>query len=138
MNLVSTIETCYESKAIHISWLPQDRFIHVEWRGYASNSEYLEILAKQLSLNVQKRATKILYDLRKMGVVSAENQKYTNEVYFPEMAQSGSKYAAIVIPENIFGQASVNNILGKKNEALFEAKLFKDYHSAAKWLADIA
>jgi hypothetical protein len=138
MNPVSTIEICYESKAIQISWLPRDRFIHVEWRGHASNGEYLEILAKQLSVTKQKKATKILYDLRKMGVVSAENQKYTNEVYFPQMAQAGSKHAAIVIPENIFGQASVNNILGKKNEALFDAKLFKDYPSAAQWLAEIA
>jgi hypothetical protein len=137
MSSVSTTETCFESKAIHISYNKQKNFIHVEWKGFASNSEYLEILTKQLQLTIQKQADKILYDLRKMAVVSTENQKYTNEVYFPQMAQAGSKYAAIVIPENIFGQASVNSILGKKNEALFEAKLFNNHQAAIEWLSQV-
>jgi hypothetical protein len=134
MSTIPTIETYYESKAVHIGWDKVNRYIHVEWKGYASNTEYLEILGKQLSLTKEKKATKIMYDLRKMGVVSAENQKYTNEVYFPEVAKAGSKFAAIIVPENIFGEVSVNSILGKTNNALFDAKLFKDNSSATKWL----
>ncbi|MBC7919581.1 MAG: STAS/SEC14 domain-containing protein [Ferruginibacter sp.] len=138
MNPESLTKPYYESKAVNISWNSEGGFIHVEWRGYATNAEYLEILAKQLAFTKQKKAGKILYDLRKIGVVSAENQKYTNEVYFPQMAQAGSKHAAIVIPESVFGEMSVNSILGKKNEALFEAKLFKDTDSASQWLTQSA
>ena len=72
-----------------------------------------------------------------MGVVSIDNQKYTNEVYFPQMAQAGCKYAAIIIPHNIFGETSISNILGKKNEALFESKIFQDLNSAQIWLSEI-
>ena len=71
-------------------------------------------------------------------MVSTDNQEYTNEVYFPQMAQAGSKRAAIIVPENIFGEASVNSILGKKNEVLFEAKLFRDTDSARQWLTRTA
>lgn len=134
MNSTSLSESYFENKAIRITWNPEGGFIQVEWKGYATNREYLEILAKQLALTKQKKADKILYDLRKIGVVSAENQQYTNEVYFPQMAQANSKRAAIVVPESIFGEASVNSILGKKNEALFEAELFKDTDSARQWL----
>jgi hypothetical protein len=134
--LVST-EVYYESKAITVSWNVEGKFIHVLWKGFATSTEYLNILAKQLSFTKEKRAAKILYDLRMMGVISGENQKYTNEVYFPQMAQAGSKHAAIIIPENIFGEVSVNSILGKKNEELFDAKLFKDNKSAVDWLKKI-
>lgn len=137
METLSSSKILFESKAVAISWNEVDRFLHVEWKGYSGNAEYLDILAKQLDFTKKKQAAKILYDLRKMGVVSADNQKYTNETYFPEMAKAGSTYAAIVIPENIFGEASVNTILGKKNEALFDAKLFKDTTSAVNWLRSI-
>ena len=138
MNPVSLTKPYYESKAVSISWNPEGGFIHVEWKGYATSAEYLEILGKQLDLTKQKRAANILYDLRKLGVVSAENQKYTNEVYFPQVSAAGSKRAAIVVPEGAFGALSVNSILGKKNEALFEAKLFKDTESARQWLTQTA
>jgi hypothetical protein len=137
MSTIPSFENYYDSKAIRIDWDKVNKYIHVEWKGYASNTEYLEILGKQLALTKEKKAAKILYDLRKMGVVSAENQKYTNDVYFPEVAKAGSKYAAIIVPENIFGEVSVNSILGKTNNALFEAKLFKDSSSATKWLIQI-
>ena len=138
MNPVSLTKPYYESKAISISWNPEGGFIHVEWRGYASNAEYLEILGKQLALTKQKKAANILYDLRKLGVVSVDNQKYTNEVYFPQMSEAGSKRAAIVVPEGAFGALSVNSILGKKNEALFKAKLFTDTDTARQWLTQPA
>ena len=138
MNATCLIESHYESKATRIIWNPEGKFIWVEWKDHATNREYLEILAKQLALAKQKEAELILYDLRKMGVVSACNQQYTNEVYFPQMAQANSKRAAIVVPEDVFGEASVKLILGKKNETLFEDKLFKDANSARQWLTRTA
>ena len=128
----------FDSKAVTIYWNQPDQYLHVEWKGYAASSEYLAILQKQVDLTKEKKAAKIIYDLRKMGVVSAQDQKYTNEVYFPLVAASGSKYAGIIIPENIFGQASVHNILGNKNEKLFTAKLFSNTNDAISWLKQVA
>lgn len=128
----------FDSKAVTISWNQQDKYLHVEWKGYAASNEYLSILQKQIDLTREKKAAKIIYDLRKMGVVSPKDQKYTNEVYFPQMAANGSKYAGIIIPENIFGQASVQNILGQKNEALFTAKLFSGTSEAVAWVKEVA
>ena len=135
---MSSSATVFDNKAVTIYWNQQDRYLHVEWKGYAASSEYLTILQKQLDLTKEKKAAKIIYDLRRMGVVSPKDQKYTNEVYFPQMAASGSKYAGIIIPENVFGQASVQNILGQKNESLFTAKLFSGTNDAVSWIKEVA
>ncbi len=135
---MSSSAIVFENKAVTIYWNQQDKYLQVEWKGYASSSDYLAILQKQIDLTREKKAAKIIYDLRRMGVVSAQDQKYTNEVYFPQMAASGSKYAGIIIPENVFGQASVQNILGKKNEALFTARLFSGASEAISWLKQVA
>jgi hypothetical protein len=128
----------FDSKAVTIYWNQPDKYLLVEWKGYAASSEYLTVLEKQLDLTREKKAAKIIYDLRKMGVVSAKDQKYTNEVYFPQMAANGSKYAGIIIPDNIFGQVSVQNILGQKNESLFTAKLFNSTSEAVAWIKEVA
>ncbi len=130
--------TVFDSKAVTIYWNQSDKYLHVEWKGYAASNEYLTVLEKQLDLTREKKAAKIIYDLRKMGVVSAKDQKYTNEVYFPQMAANGSKYAGIIIPDNIFGQVSVQNILGQKNESLFTAKLFNSTSEAVAWIKEVA
>ncbi len=135
---MSSSEILFQSKAVVISYNPDGKFIHVEWKGLCSNSEYLEILAKQVDFTKKKKAAKILYDLRKLGIISVENQKYTNEIYFPQISAAGSKHAAIIQSDSVFGKASVNNILGKKNEVLFQSSVFNDTAKAVEWLNSIS
>lgn len=127
-------EVLFENRSITLSWDREGDFLHVEWKGYANDEGYLEILSKQLELTKEKNARKILYDLRHMGVVSQTNQDYTNQEYFPAMSKAGNKKAAIIVPENIFGEVSVGAIMGKRNSELFEAEIFNDTDPARNWL----
>lgn len=134
----NSTEKLYESKTVLISYNSEFKFLHVEWKGLCGNIEYVEVLSKQVIFTKLKRASKIIYDLRKLGVISSDNQKYTNEVYFPQVSAAGSKYAAIIQSENVFGKASVNNILGKKDELLFQACMFNDTKQAIDWLNSLS
>ncbi|MEL6538819.1 MAG: hypothetical protein AAFQ98_25610 [Bacteroidota bacterium] len=129
-------EVLFENRSITLSWDTQGQFLHVEWKGYAASDGYREILLKQLELTREKHARRILYDLRNMGVVSRENQNYTNEEYFPAVARAGNKIAAIVVPENIFGEVSVKAIMGERNEGLFMSKIFESTDEAREWLVE--
>ncbi|MEL6538537.1 MAG: hypothetical protein AAFQ98_24155, partial [Bacteroidota bacterium] len=124
----------FSNKSIVLSWDNKGSFLHVTWKGYANDQGYLDILAKQLELTKERKASKILYDLRNMGVVSQANQAYTNEKYFPSMSDAGNKKAAIIVPENIFGEVSVSAIMGKRNSELFEAEIFGELDTAREWL----
>lgn len=130
----STRDTLFDNRSINLGWDTEGNFLHVEWKGFANDEGYLEILHKQVELTKKHGATKILYDLRKMGVVSQKNQEYTNKEYFPTVSRAGNKIAAIVVPQNIFGEVSVSAIMGARNEELFDAKIFPEPESAKEWL----
>ncbi|HAA13659.1 MAG TPA: hypothetical protein DCE41_18980 [Cytophagales bacterium] len=132
--MVQTSEVLFENRSITLAWDHKGQFLHVEWKGFANNEGYREILLKQIELTREKRARRILYDLRNMGVVSRDNQAYTNEEYFPAVSRAGNKVAAIVVPENVFGEMSVSAIMGARNEALFQAQIFDDPGPAKAWL----
>lgn len=126
----------FDQKHVVISYHSLDKYLYVEWKGFATNDQYREVLSRQIDYTKKYGAAKICYDLRKMAVISTENQSYTNEVYFPEVSKAGSKFAAIILPDvNVFGKASVEAILGKKNEALFKAEVFQGENSAPAALA---
>jgi hypothetical protein len=127
----------FENRSVTLSLLDHTTLL-VTYKNRASNEEYRLNLTKQVEFVRQHRLTKAVFDLRKMGVVSAENQQYTSEVYMPQMTKAGLKHSALIVPEDIFGEASAKNITSRvQNEVVFSMHHFKNLNQALDWLATL-
>jgi hypothetical protein len=126
----------FENRSVTLSLL--EGILLVMYKNRATNEEYRVNLDKQVELVRQHRITKVVFDLRKMGVLSAENQQYTSQVYMPQITQAGLKHSAMIVPEDIFGEASAKNVTSRvKNEVVFSMHYFKDLNQALAWLATL-
>ncbi len=123
----------FENRSVTLSLL--EDILLVIYKNRATNEEYRVNLDKQVELVRQHRLTKVVFDLRKMGVLSAENQQYTSQVYMPQITKAGLKHSAMIVPEDIFGEASAKNVTSRvKNEVVFSMHYFKDLNQALAWL----
>ncbi len=123
----------FESRSVTLSM--REGVLLVMYKNRATNEEYRQVLDKQVELVRQHRLTKIVFDLRKMGVLSTENQQYTSQVYMPMIAKAGLKHSAMIVPEDIFGEASAKNVTSRvKNEVVISLQHFKDLNHALAWL----
>ncbi len=123
----------FENRSVTLSLL--EDILLVIYKNRATNEEYRVNLDKQVELVRQHRLTKVVFDLRKMGVLSAENQQYTSQVYMPQITKAGLKHSAMIVPEDIFGEASAKIVTSRvKNEVVFSMHYFKDLNQALAWL----
>ena len=124
----------FENRSVTLSVLAG--ILLVVYKQRATNEEYRVSLDKQLEFVRQHRFSKVLFDLRKMGVLSAENQQYTSQVYMPQITRAGLKHSAMIVPEDIFGEASAKNVTNRvKNEVVYSMHYFEDLDQALAWLA---
>ncbi len=123
----------FENRSVSLSML--EGILLVTYKNRAANEEYRLNLDKQVELVRQHRFTKVVFDLRKMGVLSAENQQYTSQVYMPQITKAGLKHSALIVPEDIFGEASAKNVTSRvKNEVAVSLQYFRDLNQALAWL----
>ena len=127
----------FENRSLTLSLL-EGNILLVAYKTRASNEEYLINLNKQVELVKQYGISKAVFDLRKMGVLSAENQQYTSQVYMPQITKAGLKNSALIVPEDIFGEASARNVTDRvKNEVVYSMHHFKDLNQGILWLATL-
>jgi hypothetical protein len=75
-----------------------------------------------------------LADLRNLGVVSQDDQTWSNTDWFPRAVQGGIRYMAIVVPENVIARWSVDSIVQRVTEANLTIHYFDNTEQAKEWL----
>jgi hypothetical protein len=95
--------------------------------------EVLELGYRQL---VQHGAVKWLSDDRLLGPFSKENQDWCENHWFPKTRDAGWKYWAIVLPETVLGQMSLQYFEKKYSEQGITTKFFSNPDDALGWLTE--
>jgi hypothetical protein len=106
----------------------------MEWKSYALGDQFRTGLEKGLELVKKQAARKWLADMRRMGVVSAANQKWSNEDWFPRALTAGINRMALVVPTSTLSQMSVDAIMSKVEGTNLETAYFDNVEEAKGWL----
>lgn len=83
------------------------------------------------------KLTNCLVDLRDMGVYPQGGKEFVEQVWFPEVKKLGVTKVAFIVPESVFGEASMKAAHEKeeKKEDL-QIQNFMNRESAQKWLTE--
>ncbi|UZR96924.1 STAS/SEC14 domain-containing protein [Chondrinema litorale] len=134
-NTIAEPITFFEDKVISIKYHPDSNCIENTWNGFANSDTYRANMNKILEAFKKHKADSIMGDVVNMKVVSVADQKWTNEVWQPEILKAGFKRNAIVVSGDIFNKITVEKIVNSTdNNAGVEYKYFSQREKAFAWL----
>ncbi len=113
--------------------------ITATFNGFMSSEQFRNFLNKGLDHLIEKRKVhpKMLWlaDTRKHVVQPDKDTKWVADEWNPRALEGGIYHVAFVLPENVFGNASVkryaDNTMQKKDEMVVQ--MFGDIKSAKDW-----
>ena len=123
----------FENDIVKIHYVPEIQKGIGFWDGKGLHENYKEGSNQTLNLLKEKNLSRRIGDMSKLGVISQENQKWTNENWFPRVISEGLKRIAVVVSSDIFGKMSVDSIMSKVSDGVFN-RFFDNVEDAKQWV----
>jgi len=124
----------YDERHLTVKYDESIGAVVMEWHEFAEGEPYREGLNAGLDLVKKKGATNWLADLRDMGTVAEADQGWSNEDWFPRALDTTLSHMAIVQPESVVADMSVENIMQEVGDGALTTKYFDDRREATSWL----
>jgi len=105
------------------------------YKDFISLSQYIELSNSVLDLLKQQQAVKYLADCGTMKAIEDETEVWAKHTWIDKAHNAGLKYAAFVVPSNLFGRMSLENIIEGISNERFQYKCFSNIAEAKDWLA---
>ena len=126
--------TIYDSPAVTVWYHTDKRIVHHQIRKFVHGKEFQAFLMAGTEALARYQAQKWLSDDRGNTVLSQDDQRWGQAVWFPQTARAGWKYWAIVTPEKVLARLTMEKLTKEYGAAGVTAKFFSDPDEAMKWL----
>ena len=124
----------YNERWLTIYWEESTQAVWMEWKSYVEGEEFRSALDAGISVIRQKRASRWLADLRRLGPIRQVDQQWTNEDWFPRAVAAGVRAMALVSPTAAVSRMSVQQIMSRVKEIELVTAYFDDLEEARTWL----
>jgi hypothetical protein len=124
----------FESSAGSVHWDEFAGAVCVTWKQFAEGEEFRAVTNAGVELLLQKKAKRWLGDLRNLGAVTQEDQRWSFESWLPRVTQGGMAYMALVSPRKLVAQMAVKTFMNKVNGHSLLIGNFEDVETARAWL----
>jgi hypothetical protein len=121
---------------ITIHWDEEINAVVMEWTKFAVSALFRRALNDGLDLLIEKGSHRWLADLRGLGPVGPEDQKWSNEDWFPRAIAGGVTRMALVAPNSTLSKMSVDTIMERVGEVNLARHYFDSVEDARLWLAE--
>lgn len=128
--------TVYDKDFIAIHWLEDIKAVHMEWKKFARGDNFKEALNTGLKLIIDKKTGNWIADMVHLGTVAEEDQKWSNEDWFPRALQGGVKNMALIMPKSVIASMSVSDIMNKVEGTDLVTHYFDNLQDAKKWIVE--
>lgn len=108
----------------------------LKWHDFAQGEPFRDGLGAGLDLVGEKNTENWLADLRAMGTISEDDQEWSNDNWFPRAMKTGLSRMAIVQPESVVADMSVESIMQEVGDGALKTHYFDDGSEATEWLRD--
>lgn len=120
---------------IKVGFSEESKILFNVWNGFSSYEEVLEVGNRTIELAEKKSAKKVLFDTTNMEILDKASRDYISKQFTDKMNSIGVKYAATVLPEDIFARNTVKDIQIKlEQNQNVQVKYFDSCKKALEWL----
>lgn len=114
----------------------KEGIIFIAWIGYRTNEQIKEVLDGHfMDLYLKHKCKKMIIENTKMTGTFASINDWLTTYLMPKMINNGLRYNAVIFPENIFAQLSVNDFDQKMGD--FHNKNCRSLNEALTWLRSV-
>lgn len=112
--------------------------VRCEFKGFIEGEAFRRQLDAVLKTMVAQKVNKILWDCRRMKVLTPEDQAWIESDWTPRLIKvAKAKRSAVVVPKSVLAQMSVKRVIDKtephtRNE--LDTRHFDSIEAAEKWL----
>lgn len=124
---------CYEDKLVRVFYYEEFDTGLGTWKGNGIGKAYQDSMSAIKDLIKEKKITRWVAEISNFGVVSPENKEWVNTVWFPEVIAAGLQRMAVVVPKDIFGKMSAEEVLAKVTEHV-HVRYFDNLDQAKDWI----
>ncbi|MEH0157140.1 STAS/SEC14 domain-containing protein [Limibacter armeniacum] len=105
------------------------------YSGYLAFEEFKSVALHHIEILKRNASYKMLVDTSKMAVMPQQSQEWIEVNWFPRAVNAGLKHMAFLVPENVFGEISMQNANNQaEKKSTVNIKYFKDLSTARSWL----
>jgi hypothetical protein len=133
MAAVTIIDNPYATLWYH----PDKGIVHHQIHQFIRGNAFRELLLAGTNVLIKHRAQKWLSDDRANAVLRPEDVEWSHEHWFPQTAQAGWKYWAIVQPSKVVGQVTMKNLAATYGQYGITSQAFTDPKDAMWWLESL-
>jgi hypothetical protein len=124
--------TLYQSPNARITYDATNNVLTQTINGYLNTNSLREFQGELVKICSQKKISKIIADTKNQKVLKKEDMDWMIENVIPSLKSCNIKQFAILMPDNIFGQAAVETFAQAAGE--LEVKIFSDHSTLHTWI----
>lgn len=121
---------------VSIRWDGVHKYVHTEWKAFATSDEFRAALMRALDAIRDKHAVAYLSDTQKVKVVVHKDQTWAYEVWVPLLVVAGVKRFALVTAQSGLGKLNVEDVIDLVDNKGLLMRGFDSADEARKWLAE--
>ncbi len=126
----------FQNEFVTVELVNNSTAILSTWKGFIPSAKYREALDKSLELAKKHNIKNWISDIRLMKVLGVKDQEWAGTEWLSKAVSAGCyKKQAVIMSEDVFGQASAKNILTTVQNQQIEFQNFTRLEDAKSWLA---
>ncbi len=127
--------TLLDNDQVTLCYYPEYQIVHHTIHQPPTTQMLREMLNRGTEVFKENGADKWLSDDRKNADgLTEEDNRWGEEVWFPQTRAAGWKYWALVVPDNVAARASMIELVAHFNEQGVLTMVFVDLEAALNWL----
>ena len=135
---MANLEKLFSSKECDIYYNLEIHLIHSRWKGiYVEGARLQEIFNMLIIMLELKKTDMIVADAREMLIITAADQEWTINDWYPRAVKAGFRYQGLILSKNTFNELSVKKISNQYNDVLITTHYFDSPSEALHWARDI-
>ena len=124
----------YNTKIVNAIYVREEKLVQLRWMKEANTDEYRLLFQALVDFAQKNKVRFIISDMRRQGLVTAEDVKWLEEEIFKEAIVLGIEKIALINDDTIFSNVYAETIKRKLLNSPIRVQLFGDLTSAKAWL----
>lgn len=118
-------------------YYPEYKIVHHVYHKFIHGQPFRDVLETGLRLFEENGGGKWLSDDRKNSALPTEDLTWSTQEWSPRCLAAGWKAWAIIMPDKVAGQMTMNRILKQYIDVGFQVRVFDDVDEAFEWLKSV-
>ena len=123
-----------EKRDFQLSYAVDVPCVVMAWRGYHDSASFRAHNEQVLEFVAERRASKMLCDIRTFVLIGATDQEWLNASWLPRAMRAGLRTCAIVTPTFYFNRVAVRSVADRVDSTALRIEYFDSAEAARDWL----